>query len=144
MNAVDEIVGNCLAVRIRLIGRAITNLYDEALETHGLTIAQANLLAALGKIGTCAPTKLGDLLQLDRSTVSRNLKLLFKGGWVREVSSNEKGVREVALTRAGLEKVNSLLANWRQAQKSATKLLGADGVRAVRAVAAELSPIPDP
>ena len=141
--AVDEIVENCLAVRVRLIGRTITGVYDHALEPHGLTVAQANLIAALGKIGTCAPTKLGDLLQLDRSTVSRNLQLLFRNGWVREVSSDEKGVREVTLTRAGREKISSILADWRHAQESATKLLGADGVRAVRAIASELSPIPN-
>ncbi|WP_416069669.1 hypothetical protein [Streptomyces sp. AK02-01A] len=38
-----------------------------------MTIAQVNLLAALGKVGPCAPSKLGDVLRLERSTVSRLL-----------------------------------------------------------------------
>ena len=44
--AVDEIAGNCLAVRVRLLGRAVTSLYDHALEEHGVSIAQINLLNA--------------------------------------------------------------------------------------------------
>ena len=75
--AVDEIAGNCLAVRVRLLGRAVTSLYDHALEEHGVSIAQINLLAALGKIGPCSPARIGEVLQLERSTVSRNLSLFF-------------------------------------------------------------------
>jgi DNA-binding MarR family transcriptional regulator len=138
----DEIVRDCLAVRIRLIGRAVTGLYDRAIEGHGLSIAQVNLLAALGKVGPCAPTKLGDALQLERSTVSRNLNLLLRRGWIEAVSSDAKGVREVALTSAGRHKVESVLPDWRQAQQQAAQLLGSAGVKAVRKMAGSLGDIP--
>ena len=82
VSAIDELARDCLALRVRLIGRAVTAVYDRAVEAHGLSIAQVNLLAALGKAGPCPPTKLGDVLQLERSTVSRNLNLLLKHGWV--------------------------------------------------------------
>ena len=77
-SAADEIVQGCLAVRVRLIGRAVTAIFDRAIDSHGLTIAQLNVLAALGVAGPCAPATLGDVLQLERSTVSRNLNLLLK------------------------------------------------------------------
>jgi DNA-binding MarR family transcriptional regulator len=138
----DEIVRDCLAVRVRLIGRTITGLYDRAVQGHGLSIAQVNLLAALGKVGPCAPTKLGDALQLERSTVSRNLNLLLKRGWIEAVSSDAKGVREVALTPAGRHKVDSVLPDWRHAQQQAAQLLGPAGVKAVRKMANSLGDIP--
>jgi DNA-binding MarR family transcriptional regulator len=140
--AVDEIVRDCLAVRVRLIGRAVTAIYDTALDGHGVTIAQVNLLAALGKVGPCQPSRLGDALQLERSTVSRNLNPLMSHGWVEAVSSDAKGVREVALSRAGQAKVESVMPAWRQAQRQAVELLDVQGVQAVQAVASSLGYAP--
>ncbi|MFI2366048.1 MarR family winged helix-turn-helix transcriptional regulator [Promicromonospora sp. NPDC019610] len=137
-SAVEEVVHECLALRVRLIGRAITSIYDTALEGHGLTIAQVNLLAALGKIGPCAPSRLGEALQIERSTVSRNLALLLKREWVEVVSADAKGLREVGLTGAGRAKVRSVLPEWRSAQEEAARLLGPAGAASVRSVASGL------
>ena len=133
--SVDEIVSSCLAVRVRLLGRAVTSLYDHALERHGVSIAQVNLMAALEKAGPCSPARIGEVLQLERSTVSRNLSLLMKHGWVEAVSANAKGVREVALTSSGRKKIEAVMPEWRRAQSEAAELLGAGGVKAVRALA---------
>lgn len=141
-SSIDEIVDGCLAVRIRLIGRALTSLYDGALAGHGLTVAQVNLLAALGKAGPCRPSRLGEVLQLERSTVSRNLTLLLKHGWIEALSSDAKGVREVALTPAGKAKVESVMPEWRKAQRDAAELLGTTGVDAVQAIASGLGYVP--
>lgn len=143
ISSVDEIVGDCLAVRIRLVSRALTGLYDGVLGGQGLTIAQVNLLAALGKAGPCPPARLGEVLQLERSTVSRNLNLLLNRGWIEAVTSDAKGMREVALTRAGQAKIESVMPQWRQAQREAEQLLGTTGVDAVRTMAAGLGYAPD-
>lgn len=141
-DAVDEIASSCLAVRVRLLGRAVTGVYDRALEGQGVSIAQVNLMAALGKAGPCSPARIGEVLQLERSTVSRNLGLLIRHGWVEAVSSDAKGVREVALTASGREKVQSVMPEWRRAQEEAALLLGAGGVKAVRALAANIGLLP--
>ena len=143
ISPVDEIVRDCLAVRVRLVGRAMTGLYDHALKIHGLSIAQVNLLAALGKVGPCSPARLGDVLQLDRSTVSRNLNLLLRQGWIEAVSSDAKGVREVALTSSGRKKIKAVMPEWRRAQKEAAQLLGDGGVHAVRTLASSVGHLPD-
>lgn len=138
MSSVDEIVGDCLAVRVRLIGRAVTSLYDGVLSGHGLTIAQVNLLAALGKAGPCPPSKLGGVLQLERSTVSRNLALLIKHGWIEAASADAKGMRTVVLTAAGRVKIESVLPAWRKAQHQAAELLGTAGVAALHEIANDM------
>jgi DNA-binding MarR family transcriptional regulator len=137
-SSVDEIVSDCLAVRVRLIGRTLTSIYDSALSGHDVTIAQVNLLAALGKVGPCAPSRLGEVLQLERSTVSRNVNLLLNHGWLESLSSDAKGVREVALTRAGRAKIESVMPRWRQAQRQATQLLGTTGADAIQAIASNM------
>ena len=134
VSAIDEMVYGCLAARVRLIGRAITSIYDRAVEPSGLTIAQVNLMAAAGKIGPCAPSKLGSVLQLERSTVSRNLERLLDAGWMHAVASDAKGIREVGLTASGRRKIESILPQWRLAQREASKLLGEPGVKAIKGV----------
>jgi DNA-binding MarR family transcriptional regulator len=141
-SAVDQIVTGCLAVRVRLIARAVTAIYDTALEGHGLTIAQLNLLAAVGKAGPCAPSTLGEILQLERSTVSRNLTLLLRHGWIEAASSDAKGIREVVLTREGRAKVSSVMPQWRSAQRETVKLLEAHGVTAIRDIADHIGHLP--
>jgi DNA-binding MarR family transcriptional regulator len=103
-----------------------------------VTIAQVNLLAAIGKVGPCPPSKLGEVLQLERSTVSRNVNLLLNHGWIEAPSSDAKGIREVALTRTGRAKIESVMPQWRQAQRQATQLLGATGANAILAIASNM------
>jgi DNA-binding MarR family transcriptional regulator len=127
-----EIIRDCLAVRARLIARAVSSLYDEAVAAHSITIAQLNLLAALGEVGPCSPRKLGEVLLLERSTVSRNLDLLMAKGLVEAVSSDAKGIREVKLSSEGEKKIDEVLPAWRAAQKQACELIGTDAARALR------------
>ena len=134
-SAIDEIACGCLAARVRVIGRVVTAVYEEALRPHGLTIAQVNLLAALGMAGPCAPTRLAEVVQLERSTMTRNLAALLKSRWVRATAQDAKGVREVALTASGAKKIETVLADWRKAQRETARLLGEPGVQTVREVA---------
>lgn len=131
-DAAREMVRDCLAVRTRLIARTVTALYDGALEPHGITCAQVHLLAMIEVNGRCTPSELGELLRLERSTISRNLELLLEHGWVVAVERDGKGIREVALAAGGRRMLAAVLPAWRDAQEETLELLGADGVRAVR------------
>jgi DNA-binding MarR family transcriptional regulator len=137
-SSIREIVNNCLAMRVRVVARSVSAIYEQAMASHDVTIAQVNMLTALGEIGLCAPSKIGEVLQLERSTVSRNLDLLITKGLVEAVTSDAKGIREVALTTAGEEKIEAVLPDWRAAQKQASKLLGPEGVGAVHKASASV------
>jgi DNA-binding MarR family transcriptional regulator len=93
-------------------------------------------------MGPTSPARIGEVLQLERSTVSRNLSLLMKHGWVEAVSANAKGVREVALTASGRKKIEAVMPAWRMAQQEAADLLGVGGVKAVRSLAASVGLAP--
>jgi DNA-binding MarR family transcriptional regulator len=131
-SSIREIINGCLALRVRVVARSVSAIYEQAMARHDVTIAQVNMLTALGEAGPCAPGKVGEILQLERSTVSRNLDLLIQKGLVEAVSSDAKGIREVVLTAAGDAKIEAVLPDWRAAQKQAATLLGSDGVAAVR------------
>lgn len=134
-DAIDEIAGECLAMRVRMLGRAISSLYDRAVGEHGVTIAQVTLLVFIGKAGPCAPSRICRALRMERSTVSRNLEALIACGWLDAVTSDADRVREVSLTPTGRQLIETVLPDWRTAQREAAALLGDAGVRAVRSLA---------
>src|SRR5436305_14978459 len=79
--AAEVIAGECLAVRVRTLNRAVTALYDEALRPHGLRVGQLYLLVAVARLGTARPGDLCRTLRQDKSTLSRVVEVLLRLGW---------------------------------------------------------------
>src|SRR4051812_25422834 len=90
--AAEVIAGECLAVRVRTLNRAVTALYDEALRPHGLRVGQLNLLVAVARMGTAKPGDLCRVLRMDKSTLSRDVEVMRRNGWL-EVEDTGGGAR---------------------------------------------------
>jgi DNA-binding MarR family transcriptional regulator len=72
----------CVAMRIRLISRAISRIYDDALRPHGLKASQLSILALVSVLGRAEPSEVCRILQLDASTFSRNVTRMRSNGWL--------------------------------------------------------------
>jgi DNA-binding MarR family transcriptional regulator len=131
------IAAECLAVRLRTLNRAVTALYDDALRPHGLRVGQLNLLVAVARMGTARPGNLCRLLHMDKSTLSRDVEVLRRHGWLvaDQTGGRSRPLRITPVGRALLERVAPA---WRQAQEQARKLIGDDGAEAVLAMARRL------
>jgi DNA-binding MarR family transcriptional regulator len=138
ISPVREMFDTCTASRVRLIARSVSAIYDQAVARHGVTIAQVNLLVTLADFGPSTLRRIGEFLRLERSTTSRNLELLIKRGLVEAISTNARGIREVAITRSGLDMIEAVLPDWRGAQTQAAQLLGQDGMDLVNETASSL------
>src|SRR3954453_11179233 len=90
MPTIETIAGECIAVRLRMLNRVVTNLYDDALRPLGLKVSQMNILVAAAKMGTARPVDVCDYLHLDVSTLSRNVERMKARGWL-EVGPDEDG-----------------------------------------------------
>jgi DNA-binding MarR family transcriptional regulator len=66
--------------------------------------------------GPTAINQLADRLVMDRTTLTRNLRLLTGHGWVRINSGEDRRTRIVALTAAGEGALMRALPLWKQAQ----------------------------
>ena len=119
-----------MAFRVRRLNRRVTRVYDAALRPFGLTVAQFNMLVALGLGLDLKASDLSRALDLEKSTVSRNLKRLIEHRWVRPVDE----ARVLRLTAAGQRLVGRALPAWRQAQREAAVTIDADLVDAIRRV----------
>src|SRR2546423_13957242 len=70
---IDKIASECVAVRLRMLNRVITNIYDDALRSLELKVSQMNILVAAAKMGTARPLEGCGPLYLDGLTLSRNV-----------------------------------------------------------------------
>ncbi|MCI0602907.1 MarR family winged helix-turn-helix transcriptional regulator [bacterium] len=118
------IASDCLAVRIRTMSRVITAIYDHALSPIGLTVNQLNMLVAIARIQKPTAKSLAGALQMEASTVSRNLDRMRKEGWLRIVSGQGGRKQELGITQKGADLVEKAFPAWREAQKHAQATLG--------------------
>ena len=128
----DLIARECLAGRIRRLNRQVTAIYDDTLRPLGLRVSQLNVMALIANKSRCTASEVGSLLQLEKSTLSRNLDRLRKQGWV-EVEPGEDGrSRVLSISSAGRKLLRRALPLWREAQRRTRKLLGSNAVDAIR------------
>src|SRR5262249_14901159 len=78
------IVEECIAVKLRMLTRAVTKIYNRALRPHGLTVSQMNILVAASYIGQAKQQDICQALHLEKSTLSRDLARMRERGWVAE------------------------------------------------------------
>src|SRR5262249_6215132 len=122
--SIDTIARTCIAVRLRLLNRVVTNLYDDALRPLGLKVSQLNLLVVTAQLGLARPAQVCDILQLDTSTLSRNLQRMRARGWLEAESGEDARTQPFRLTAQGRKLLEGAVADWEEAQPRATHLLG--------------------
>ena len=119
---IDKVASECVAVRLRMLNRVITNIYDDALRSLDLKVSQMNILVAAAKLGTARPAAVCAHLHLDVSTLSRNVERMKGRGWLERL---ESGL--YAITADGVDKIasedlslpaNRLLTSRLQAESS--------------------------
>jgi DNA-binding MarR family transcriptional regulator len=136
--AIDAIARTCIAVRLRLLNRVVTNLYDDALRPLGLKVSQLNILVVTVKLGLAQPATVCNLLRLDTSTLSRNVDRMRAKGWLEVVPGADARTQPFRLTATGRRLLERAVPAWEQAQQQAAELLGEDGVALLNQTAARL------
>src|SRR3954449_2498287 len=127
ISSIDTISRTCIAVRLRLLNRVVTNLYDDALRPLGLKVSQLNILIVTAKLGLARPAQVCDILQLDASTLSRNVKPLQAHGWLEVVPEEDARAQPFRLTPQGNRLIELAVPAWEEAQRQAAELLGEEG-----------------
>src|SRR5438105_14002806 len=72
--------GRCAAFNLRKTALALTMLYDSVLEASGIRSTQFAILIAVAKTQPVSIGRLSELLLIDRTTLTRSLKLMQKEG----------------------------------------------------------------
>jgi DNA-binding MarR family transcriptional regulator len=130
----DLIASECLAVRIRLLSRTITGIYDQALRPLGLTTGQLNILVVVAMLGPVAPGEVARKLNMEKSTVSRNTERMHRNGWLTAAVDDSGRTQTLTLAPKGRQMLKKSLPLWSDAQSRATALLGQRGVKSIHRV----------
>src|SRR5262245_50274960 len=124
---VKRVARECFALRVQLLNRVVTRLYDDALRPLGVTLNQMSILTVLANLSAAQPGDIGELLQMEKSTVSRNVKRMRQQKWVREAPGADGRRVVLSLTETGRALLARAVPLWERAQASAQELLGGDG-----------------
>ena len=114
----------CMCANLRRATRALTQRYDEALRPLGLTITQFTILQALSLSGAITQGKLGEILAMDSTTLTRTLAVMSGHGWIAKKYGTDRRERLLRLTRTGESELNRALPHWRSTQETLRARLG--------------------
>jgi DNA-binding MarR family transcriptional regulator len=127
-----SVAAECIAYRVRLLNRVITNIYDRALKPLGLKVNQANILTMLSLTDHASSADIARMLLMEKSTVSRTVDRMKKNGWLSVAGHGDGPSQVVSVTPQGRKLMAAAHAQWKKAQKQAAELLGEEGVVAIR------------
>jgi DNA-binding MarR family transcriptional regulator len=124
---IDQIATECVAVRLRMLNRVVTSIYDETLRPLDLKVSQMNILVAAAKMGTARPIEVCEHLHLDVSTLSRNVDRMKARGWLEVVADDDGRSQPFRLTPRGRKLLEKAIPAWSEAQQQVKKVFG-DGL----------------
>ena len=116
----------CLATRVRQLSRIVTRLYDDALRPLGITGSQYTLLTQLGQQDGITAVEIGYSLDIEKSTLSRNLKRLLALELIAMDPPAGRRGRGLHLTPKGQVMIKDAYPIWSEAQNRALAIMGHD------------------
>ena len=114
----------CLCIKLRQASNNITKTYDNALNSHHIKLTQYSTLKNIKKLVTPSIQILSNKMNLERSTLVRNLNKLQKMKLISYEYENNSKSKVIRLTLDGNKKLSEAHVDWEKVQNSLLKNLG--------------------
>jgi len=108
---------DCACLSFRQASRMVTQLFDDALMPVGLLSSQLPILIVLALYSPLTITRLATMLVMDRTTLTKNLKVLKSRGLIREVPDKDRRKTLLELTAKGEALLVKSHPLWLKAQQ---------------------------
>ena len=138
-----RIAWHCTCFNVRRASRAVTEYYDGVMAPSRVKATQFTMLGAVALMGPASVTRLAEHLALDRTTLTRNLKVLAQQGLVSISAGEDRRERVVRLTDEGQAAIDRAMPLWHEAQSALVDKLGEDRWRRMIEDMAELGALLD-
>ena len=124
----------CHYLKIHRSAGNVAAYYDGMLAPSGVTARQYSLLYEIGEHEGCTISELSHLTELDRTTLARSLKPLFKEGLIEDWK--DAGARNsiLMLTEKGRNSRDQAKKLWKKAQKRMETVVGREKLQEMEAV----------
>src|ERR1700723_365969 len=130
--SIKGVEGVCVCGYVRKLSRIVTAVYDGALADAGLKTSQFSVLIAVANRGKARPAELTELLQMDESTLSRNVERMCARGCLRLERESDRRSHQIEITDKGQALIRKSIPAWQRAQEKVSQRLGLDNVAALR------------
>lgn len=133
----------CLCLHLRRAARVVARHFDEALRPLGLTNGQFSLLMSLNRPEPPSIGSVANLLAMDRTTLTADLKPLERRGLIAvRIDEADKRSRRLALTPAGRALLAEAAPVWKRTHAGVERLLSRVDPDDLRAELRDLSQVP--
>lgn len=113
-----------MCATFRRTSRAISLLYEEALRPTGLRATQFTVLQTLTLAGEVTQGKLGQILAMGSTTLTRTLNIMGRHGWIAKRRGEDRREWRMRLTKSGEAQFKHALPHWERAQTRLRRQLG--------------------
>jgi len=125
---------NCISGRVMRLSRITANIFRKYLKPFGVTDSQTSILFLVSKHEKgLTQTRITEILQLEKSSLSRNLKRLVDQNYLMKNNSSE-----IVITQSGKKLVISIIPEWEKAMAEIRSLIGDDGEESLNKVLTNL------
>ena len=129
----------CACATIRRAARAVTRLYDDELRACGLRATQYAILQALERLSPVMQSRLGRVLGLDSTTLTRTLRPLEEQGLIFSAAGDDRRERHLQLSPEGGRRLSMARAHWETAEMRLRDAVGEDRWKALPEVLDEVA-----
>lgn len=117
-------LSRCVCNTLRMVSRAVTQLYDDALRPSGLRVTQFSILATIARKDEANLTQLEDALVMDQTTLTRRLNLLERDGLIERASHPDRRIKAMRLTARGRRALEIARPLWAHPQQKVLREMG--------------------
>lgn len=114
----------CLCATLRRATRVLTQLYDDEIRPTGLRGTQFTVLQALDLTGPINQKRLGEILAMDSTSLTRALEPLSRQGWIKRERGEDRRQWRFQLSPAGKAQFRRALPRWQRVHKRLQQQLG--------------------
>lgn len=115
---------SCVCFNLRKTTRLLSQVYDQALKPIGLKGTQFTLMMSLAEQDGVTIGRLARPLGLDRTSLSRNARLLEKKGLVEISEGDDRREQVLKLTDKGNELLQEAIPLWETVQNRIAEEIG--------------------
>lgn len=131
----------CYCLDMRKASQKVTNIYTTALKPINISVTQFGLLKHIQTLQPINVTDLANVMELDRTTVVRTLKILENRGYILDISEDRKRNRKLILTNNGKSTVNNGTILWSKVQDKFKDFLGEEDLKELLRIISKLEKI---
>jgi len=124
----------CSSLKLRQLSRRVSQHFDRIVGEAGLKTTQYSLLSHITRLGPIRPGELADVMEMEPSTLTRNLQPLIAHGWVVLGAGADGRSRSIEATDAGRAKRSEAQREWKRAQMTLNERLGPQRVAHLHSV----------